>query len=42
VAFEQPLGALWEVHDDLTEPWGRTADELVDVVRQACVEQLRQ
>jgi hypothetical protein len=42
VAFGQPLGALWEVDDDLTEPWSRAEDELADVVRQACLEQLRQ
>ncbi|ONI68999.1 hypothetical protein BWI15_35315 [Kribbella sp. ALI-6-A] len=41
VAFEQPLGALWEVDDDLDGPWSRTKDELAEVVRQACVEQLR-
>jgi hypothetical protein len=42
VAFEQPLGALWEVDDDHDEPWSRTKDELAEVVRQACLEQLRQ
>jgi hypothetical protein len=36
LAFEQPLGALWEVDDDLDEPWSRTKDELAEVVRQAC------
>jgi hypothetical protein len=42
VAFEQPLGALWEVDDEFDEPWSRSEDELAQVVRQACVRQLRQ
>jgi len=41
-AFEQPLGELWGIDDDLGEPWSRTEDELAGIVRQACIEQVRQ
>jgi hypothetical protein len=40
--FEQPLGALWGIHDELGEPWSRTDDELAGIVRTACVEQVQQ
>ncbi|MGW5190529.1 hypothetical protein ACWEOO_14810 [Kribbella sp. NPDC004138] len=41
-AFEQPLGELWGIDDDLGDPWSRTEDELAGIVRQACIEQVRQ
>lgn len=41
-AFEQPLGELWGIDDDLDDPWSRTDDELAGIVRQACIEQVRQ
>ena len=40
--FEQPLGALWGIDDELGEPWSRTEDELAGIVRQACIEQVQQ
>jgi len=41
-AFEQPLGELWGIDDDLRSPGSRTEDELAGIVRQACIEQVRQ
>ncbi|MEV0795343.1 hypothetical protein [Kribbella sp. NPDC050459] len=41
-AFEQPLGELWGIDDDLGDPWSRAEDELAGIVRQACIEQVRQ
>jgi hypothetical protein len=40
--FEQPLGSLWGIDDELGEPWSRTEDELAGIVRQACIEQVQQ
>jgi hypothetical protein len=40
--FEQPLGALWGIDDELGEPWSRTEDELAGIVRRACIEQTQQ
>ncbi len=39
-AFEQPLGDLWGIDDDLSEPWSRTEDERARIVRLACIEQV--
>jgi hypothetical protein len=41
-AFEQPLGDLWGIDDELGEPWSRTEEELAGIVRQACFEQVQQ
>ena len=40
-AFDQPLGDLWGVDDELGDPWSRSEDELAGVVRQACTEQVQ-
>jgi hypothetical protein len=40
-AFEQPLGELWGIDDELGDPWSRTEEELAGIVRQACIEQMR-
>jgi hypothetical protein len=40
--FEQPLGVLWGIDDELGAPWSRTEDELAGIVRQACIEQVQQ
>ena len=39
--FEQPLGALWGIDDELGDPWSRTEDELAGIVRRACIEQVQ-
>lgn len=41
-AFEQPLGEMWRIDDEPGEPWSRTDDELAEIVRRACIEQLQQ
>ena len=39
-AFEHPLGQLYAVDDDMSEPWSRSDEELGRVVRQACLDQI--
>jgi hypothetical protein len=36
-----PLGGLFGVDDEWGAGWGRSNDELAQVVREACEEQLR-
>jgi hypothetical protein len=38
--FEQPMGDLWAIDDELGEPWARSEAELDDVVRRTCVAQV--
>ncbi|WP_460649130.1 hypothetical protein [Kribbella endophytica] len=40
--FEQPLGGLRDVECEMGEPWRRTDLELAEVVRAACVAQLKE
>jgi hypothetical protein len=39
--LNQPLGELWAVEDELGAPWGRVDVQLAEVVRAACVAQLK-
>jgi hypothetical protein len=36
-----PLGQIYGLDDEWGAGWGRTADELRTITRQACVDQLR-